>query len=245
MAAHGADALSTDHASQRPVGFQGGAENDHGGSIESPAGRHIESPAGGDERLGRDWRLWVQSANSQTYGSGLVAVTPVRTAADLWDAWDRGVAPAAHHVLNPHQRLVAMGGEVVALALFDERCRPEWEDPRCDGEVRVIPAQTTPRGSEQSSPRRHGAAVVDMTRECMLFVVGDACPEARRCAGIRITRGRGQVGARCEVWLLDPSGDVDEGAKRVTAADVSRTLGRVLAMQGMQVVTSVRDGQSG
>ena len=213
------------------VCFHGGGENDGG---TAPGDRRSDDP------LGRDWCLWVQSANSQTYGSGLVAVSPVRTVSELWDAWDRGIAPAAHHVLSPGERLIAMGGEIVALSLFDARCRPEWENPWCRGSTSSTRADDAARVNDQPSPRARGRSPVCVAR---IYALRRRRRVSRgaRCAGIRITRGRGQAAARCEVWLLDPSGDICDDAKTVSAADVARTLARTLAIRGLQVVTSVRE----
>ena len=188
--------------------------------------------------LERPWCLWLQSANSPTYEAGLTPVTRVRTVAEFWDAWDRGIQPAVHHVLDPSQRLVARGGDVMALGLFDATCRPEWEDPRCGTEVRVV-SSPLPRESRdgEASPRPQ-CSILDLSRECALFVVGGACAEARRCAGVRVVRGRGAAGSRCEVWLL---ADGTVGTEAPDATTVAETLRRTLALRGLHVVTSVKE----
>jgi len=180
------------------------------------AGRGLSAPADGSA-LARGFVLWVGAEGGGAYGDNIVPVAEVRCAREFWEAWDSAAAPLIKLACVDGLRVVAPRGAVRAVAVHDARGRPEWECPTHGGRLLVAP--------------REPAGLAGVAAECALFVIGDACPQARRCAGVRVARG-GAGDARCEVWLLSEECCIVDTQGAGGAEGVRQCLAAYLAQRG-------------
>lgn len=133
--------------------------------------------------LPRSWTLYILCRRDQCYDKAFVPVLTIRTATQLWEAWDSGLRALTELLLSERSTVIAAGAPVHGIALFAGDAVPEWS--------------AYPDGGAARAP----FSTADEALEHVMIALGDAGAVAP--VGLRLLRGRKDAGCRAEHWLTN------------------------------------------